>query len=52
MSPGMILVVVLVTGGLSGRFGDHGCGFGHGSVGVIDLYPDQRCRPDVLLGGR
>ena len=40
MSLGTILVVLLVIfllGGFSGRFGGYGYGFGHGGVGVLGL---------------
>ncbi len=40
MSLGTILIIVLVIfllGGFSGRFGGYGYGFGHGGVGVIGL---------------
>lgn len=40
MSLGTILVVVLVIfllGGFSGRFGGYGYGFGHGGIGVIGV---------------
>lgn len=38
MSLGFILLVVLVIfllGGFSGRFGGYGYGYGHGGIGVI-----------------
>ena len=38
MSLGFILVIVLVIfllGGFSGRFGGYGYGYGHGGMGVI-----------------
>jgi hypothetical protein len=38
MSLGLILVVLLVIflfGGFSGRFGGYGYGYGHGGVGII-----------------
>jgi hypothetical protein len=38
MSLGLIIVILLVIfllGGFSGRFGGYGYGFGHGGVGVI-----------------
>jgi hypothetical protein len=38
MSLGLILIVLLVIfllGGFSGRFGGYGYGYGHGGVGVI-----------------
>jgi hypothetical protein len=40
MSLGLILVIVLVIfllGGFSGRFGGYGYGFGHGGIGVIGI---------------
>ena len=40
MSLGLILIIVLVIfllGGFSGRFGGYGYGFGHGGVGVIGI---------------
>ncbi len=40
MSLGTILVIILVIfllGGFSGRFGGYGYGFGHGGVGVLGL---------------
>jgi hypothetical protein len=38
MSIGLILVILLVIfvlGGFSGRFGGYGYGYGHGGVGII-----------------
>jgi hypothetical protein len=38
MSLGTILIIILIIfliGGFSGRFGGYGYGFGHGGVGVI-----------------
>jgi len=38
MSLGLILVIVLIVfllGGFSGRFGGYGYGFGHGGIGVL-----------------
>jgi hypothetical protein len=38
MSLGLIVVIVLIIfllGGFSGRFGGYGYGFGHGGVGII-----------------
>jgi hypothetical protein len=38
MSLGLILVIILVIfllGGFSGRFGGYGYGYGHGGVGII-----------------
>jgi hypothetical protein len=40
MSLGTLLVIVLIIfllGGFSGRFGGYGYGFGHGGVGVIGV---------------
>jgi hypothetical protein len=40
MSLGTILVIVLVIfllGGFSGRIGGYGYGFGHGGIGVLGL---------------
>lgn len=40
MSLGTILLIVLIIfllGGFSGRFGGYGYGFGHGGVGVIGV---------------
>ncbi len=40
MSLGTILVIILVIfllGGFSGRLGGYGYGFGHGGVGVIGV---------------
>ena len=40
MSLGAILLIILVIfllGGFSGRFGGYGYGFGHGGVGVIGV---------------
>jgi hypothetical protein len=40
MSLGLILVIILVVfllGGFSGRFGGYGYGYGHGGVGVIGI---------------
>jgi hypothetical protein len=40
VSLGLILVIILVIfllGGFSGRFGGYGYGFGHGGVGVIGV---------------
>jgi hypothetical protein len=40
MSIGTILVILLIIfllGGFSGRFGGYGYGFGHGGVGIIGL---------------
>jgi len=40
MSLGTILLIILVIfllGGFSGRFGGYGYGFGHGGIGVIGI---------------
>jgi len=40
MSLGTILIVVLIIfllGGFTGRFGGYGYGFGHGGVGLIGV---------------
>ena len=40
MSVGTILLVLLVIfllGGFSGRFGGYGYGFGHGGIGVLGV---------------
>jgi hypothetical protein len=40
MSLGLILLIILVVfllGGFSGRFGGYGYGYGHGGVGVIGI---------------
>lgn len=40
MSIGLILVIILVVallGGFSGRLGGYGYGYGHGGVGVIGV---------------
>lgn len=40
MSLGTILIIILVIfllGGFSGRFGGYGYGFGHGGVGIIGV---------------
>ena len=50
MSLGLILVIILVIfllGGFSGRFGGYGYGYGHGGVGVHRDHPDHRCRFDA-----
>jgi hypothetical protein len=31
----IILLVILLLGGFSGRFGGYGYGYGHGGIGVI-----------------
>jgi hypothetical protein len=33
----LILLVIFLLGGFSGRFGGDGYGFGHGGVGVIGI---------------
>ncbi len=40
MSLGLILIILLVIfmlGGFSGRFGGYGYGYGHGGIGVIGV---------------
>jgi uncharacterized protein DUF3309 len=40
MSLGTILIIVLVIfllGGFSGRFGGYGYGYGHGGIGIIGV---------------
>ena len=40
MSLGTILVIILIIfllGGFSGRFGGYGYGFGHGGVGILGI---------------
>lgn len=40
MSAGTILLILLVIfllGGFSGRFGGYGYGFGHGGIGVLGV---------------
>lgn len=40
MSLGTILVILLIIfllGGFSGRFGGYGYGYGHGGVGILGL---------------
>jgi hypothetical protein len=40
MSIGLILIILLIiflAGGFSGRFGGYGYGFGHGGVGVLGV---------------
>ena len=47
MSLGLILIIILVIfllGGFSGRFGGYGYGYGHGGVGIIGS-------PLALVGG-
>lgn len=33
----LILLVIFLLGGFSGRFGGYGYGFGHGGIGVIGV---------------
>ena len=33
----LILIVIFLLGGFSGRFGGYGYGFGYGGIGVIGL---------------
>jgi hypothetical protein len=40
MSLGTILVILLIIfllGGFSGRFGGYGYGFGHGGIGILGI---------------
>jgi hypothetical protein len=40
MSIGLVLIIILVIfllGGFSGRFGGYGYGYGHGGIGVIGI---------------
>ena len=40
MSLGLILVIILIIfllGGFSGRFGGYGYGYGHGGIGIIGI---------------
>jgi hypothetical protein len=40
MSIGLILIIILIiflAGGFSGRFGGYGYGYGHGGVGIIGI---------------
>ena len=44
MSIELILIIILVIfllGGFSGRFGGYGYGFGHGGIGVPRRHPDH-----------
>jgi hypothetical protein len=44
MSLGLILIILLVIfllGGFSGRFGGYGYGFGHGGIGVIGIMHNE-----------
>jgi hypothetical protein len=33
----LILLIVFLLGGFSGRFGGYGYGFGHGGIGVLGV---------------
>ena len=33
----LIILVIFLLGGFSGRFGGYGYGFGHGGIGVIGV---------------
>jgi hypothetical protein len=33
----LILLVIFLLGGFSGRFGGYGYGFGHGGIGVLGV---------------
>jgi Protein of unknown function (DUF3309) len=40
MSLGLILIIILVIfllGGFSGRFGGYGYGYGHGGIGIVGI---------------
>ena len=37
MSLGLILVIIALLGGFSGRFGGYGYGYGHGGVGILGV---------------
>ena len=53
MSLGLIIVILLIIfllGGFSGRFGGYGYGYGHGGVGVIGVV--LIIMLVLLLGGR
>jgi hypothetical protein len=42
MSVGTVLIIILIVflfGGFSGRFGGYGYGFGHGGNGLIGVLP-------------
>ena len=48
MSIGLILVIILIIfllGGFSGRFGGYGYGYGHGGVGIIGIIVIHSRRP-------
>jgi hypothetical protein len=54
MSLGLILIIILVIfllGGFSGRFGGYGYGYGHGGIGVIGIIAPacQICRREGKL---
>ena len=34
----IVLLVIVLLGGFSGRFGGYGYGFGHTSVGVLGIF--------------
>ena len=53
MSLGLILVIILVIallGGFSGRFGGYGYGYGHGGIGILGVVliviVDEKGRPN------
>ena len=59
MSLGTILVIILIIfllGGFSGRFGGYGYGYGHGGVGVLGvvliIVVILMVRPYGLFGAR
>ena len=46
MSLGTILVIILIIfllGGFSGRFGGYGCGFGHGGISALGVILHRGC---------
>ena len=50
MSLGLILVIILIIfllGGFSGRFGGYGYGYGHGGVGLNRHDSDHHCHFDA-----
>ena len=52
MSLGLILIILLIIfllGGFSGRFGGYGYGFGHGGIGILGDYP--HCPPCATAHG-